>query len=195
VRILTSSPKSDIDLYLGTVAATKHRSGPSEAEGVVLDLFDRFHNRLLRYVLSLGLSTHDSEEIVQEVFLSLFRHLQLGRSRKNLRGWVFRVAHNLALKQRSACQRLQDSVESNASLLERPLDPGLNPEEQVIWGQRQERLLAVLRALPEKDQHCLRLRAEGLRYREIAEILGISLGAVSISLARSLTRLGRVDER
>ena len=57
------------------------------------------------------------------------------------------------------------------------------------------RLRAVLRALPEPDQHCLRLRAEGLRYREIAEVLGMSLGAVSISLTRSLARLERADRR
>jgi RNA polymerase sigma-70 factor (ECF subfamily) len=61
--------------------------------------------------------------------------------------------------------------------------------------QRCKRLRAVVAALPEKDQHCLRLRAEGLRYREIATVLGMSLGAVSISLTRSLARLARADGR
>ena len=54
-----------------------------------------------------------------------------------------------------------------------------------------ERLLAVVDALPELDRRCLVLRAEGLRYREIAGILDMSLGAVSISLARSLARIAR----
>jgi RNA polymerase sigma-70 factor (ECF subfamily) len=54
-------------------------------------------------------------------------------------------------------------------------------------------LLGVLQALPEEDQCCLRLRAEGLRYREISALLGISLGAVSMSLTRSLARLMRAD--
>jgi len=53
----------------------------------------------------------------------------------------------------------------------------------------------VVQALPSNDQACLRLRAEGLRYREIAEIVGISLGSVSNSLARSLERLERMDRR
>lgn len=193
--MLATLPNSDVDLCLSATVGTAPLVASGEVEEAVLSLFGQFHNRIFRYVLSLGLSTCDGEEIVQEVFLSLFRHLQLGRSRKNLRGWVFRVAHNLALKQRSACQRLHDSVKCDAGLLDRHLDPGLNPEEQMASIQRQERLLAVLRALPEQDQRCLRLRAEGLRYREIAEILGISLGAVSISLARSLTRLVRADER
>ena len=60
--------------------------------------------------------------------------------------------------------------------------------------QRQHRLLAVVKALPELDQCCLSLRAEGLRYREIAEVLGISLGAVANSLEKSLSRLNRADE-
>jgi RNA polymerase sigma-70 factor (ECF subfamily) len=57
------------------------------------------------------------------------------------------------------------------------------------------RLLAVVAALPEQDRRCLFLRAEGLRYREIAEILDMSLGGVSLSLARSLVRLARCEKR
>jgi len=68
-----------------------------------------------------------------------------------------------------------------------------NPEQQVINFQRQQRLLAVLRVLPEQEQYCLHLRAEGLVYREIAEVLGISLAAVSVSLGRALARLSRAD--
>lgn len=186
---------STIELYFPVAADTEPSDISGGAEEIVLSLFDQLRNRLLRYVLSLGLPAPDSEEIIQEVFLLLFRHLQLNRSRKNLHGWVFRVAHNLALKQRWACQRLRDTVESDSSLVEGVLDHSLNPEEQLVCIQRQQRLLAVLRILPKQDQHCLRLRAEGLRYREIANVLGISLGAVSISLARSLARLARVDER
>jgi RNA polymerase sigma-70 factor (ECF subfamily) len=75
------------------------------------------------------------------------------------------------------------------------LDPSPNPEEQLLSLHRQRRLLAVVHALPEQDRCCLRLRAEGLRYREIADVLGISLGAVSMSLTRSLARLMCADER
>jgi RNA polymerase sigma-70 factor (ECF subfamily) len=52
--------------------------------------------------------------------------------------------------------------------------------------------MAVVRVLPETDRCCLLLRAEGLRYRDIARALGISLGAVSLSLGRSLARLANV---
>jgi RNA polymerase sigma-70 factor, ECF subfamily len=182
---------------IGLPYPAKARS-PAETrdlEGEVVSLFDQLRNRLLRYVLSLGVSIHDGEEIVQEVFLLLFQHLRAGRSRRNLHGWVFRVAHNLASKQCYSNRKFQDRLGSNGSFGERQLDPAPNPEEELASNQKRQRLLAVFRALPEQDQQCLRLRAEGLRYREIAGILGISLGAVSISLTRSLARLGRVAER
>jgi RNA polymerase sigma-70 factor, ECF subfamily len=167
---------------------------PSDIEREVINLFDEFRIPLLRYTVSLGLSVHDGEEIIQEVFLALFRHLNLGKSRRNLRGWIFCVAHNLALKRRHSNQRSQSEVSSDGVAAERQIDPSPSPEEQAFATQRQRRLLAVVRALPEQDQCCLRLRAEGLRYREIARVLGMSLGAVSLSLARSVARLTRADE-
>jgi RNA polymerase sigma-70 factor, ECF subfamily len=167
----------------------------SPIEGEVMELFDEFRNRLLRYSLSLGLSIPDAEEVIQEVFLALFRHLHLGRSRRNLQGWLFRVTHNLALKQHLANQTLVRRTAGDASAVEEHADPAPGPEEQLSTAQRRARLQAIVQALPKNDQHCLRLRAEGLRYREIATALGMSLGAVSISLTRSLARLARADGR
>jgi RNA polymerase sigma-70 factor, ECF subfamily len=160
----------------------------------VVALFEEFRDHLLRYLLSLGLSAHDGEEIIQESFLLLFRHLQSGKPRQNLRGWIFRVARNLALKQRAANhKRLQQVVEFSETLPEQHVDRNLNPEEELCDRRRQRRLLAVVHALPEPDRSCLHLRAEGLRYREIAQTLGISLGSVAASLAKSLAKLSRVD--
>jgi RNA polymerase sigma-70 factor (ECF subfamily) len=192
--IFTSN--SDLnELPFSTAAEAALSAKPSEIEREVMELFEQFRNPLLRYALALGIPVHDAEEVIQEVFLSLFRHLQLRRSRKNLRGWIFRVAHNIALKKRHANQKSRDRMASDWTVAEERLDPSPNPEEQLSSAQRRERLLAVVRALPEADQGCLRLRAEGLRYREIATVLGISLGAISISLTRSLARLIRADRR
>jgi RNA polymerase sigma-70 factor (ECF subfamily) len=167
---------------------------PSEIEREVISLFDEFRNPLLRYVLSFGLSVHDAEEVTQDVFLALFRHLQRGKSRRNLRGWIFRVAHNLALKQRASNKRLQDTLDGDFTIARAKPDATPNPEEQATSGQTLQRLRTVLRALPEQDRCCLALRAEGLRYREIAATLGISLGSVSLSLTRSLARLESAEK-
>lgn len=171
------------------------RGGTHELEREIVALFDELHHRLLRYVLSFGLAVADGEEIIQEAFLALVKHIQQGRSRRNLRGWLFRVAHNQSLKRLAGNVRRYDPADSSSNNADVHPDPSLNPEEQATFNQRQARLLAAVEALPQQDQSCLRLRAEGLRYREISDVLGISLGSVAASLARSLERLGRVYER
>ena len=190
-----SAPKTDSTQAqpLPVVVGVQKSQRPSDLELEVMALFDAYRVRLLGYVSAFGLTGHDGEEVVQEVFLSLFCHLRMGKPRGNLRAWMFRVAHNLALKQRMANRRWLDRVETERDT-DSVSDPNLNPEEQVLSKQRQRRLLAVVSALPEQDRLCFSLRAEGLRYREIAEVLGISLGSVSVSLTRSLARLMRADE-
>lgn len=148
-------------------------------------LFGQLRSPLLRYVRSLGVAAHDAEEVLQDVFLSLVQHLRGGKPRGNLPGWVFRVGRNLALRAR---MRRKWAAE-----VEDRLDPGETPEEAAARRQRQRRLEAVLRALPERDRQCLELRFQGMRYREIAATLGMSLGGVALSLERSLKRLGQVE--
>jgi RNA polymerase sigma-70 factor (ECF subfamily) len=192
-----SSFDSSLALPLTEAAEAAGSPKPSLLEEEIVSLFDQMQDRLLRYLLSLGLTAPDGEEVVQEVFLALFQHLRRGKPRHNLRAWLFQVAHNLALKQRNAVRRIQLKVaeldEATAENFFVDLSP--NPEDQVVSHQRQGRLLGVLRALPEQDRRCLALRAEGLNYREIAQVLGISLGSVSLSLGRSLARFTRADER
>jgi len=168
------------------------RAGSASVHADVLALFDAHGPGLHRYTRSFGLGAEAARDVVQEVYLSLFRHLSLGRPRHNLQGWLFRVAHNLALKQRHTVTRRMESALDDA-LVDHLLDAAANPEEQVAQDQRRRRLRAVLRALPARDRRCLYLRAEGLPYRDIAKALSISLGSVAKSLARALTRLTNAD--
>jgi RNA polymerase sigma-70 factor, ECF subfamily len=189
-------PSSLTDLAVlpafGTGTGADGRRARLEEE--VVALFDLYRNPLLRYLGSLGLAPADGEEVLQEVFLSLFQHLDRGKPRENLRGWLFRVAHNLALKRRYRTRRdIQARAPAGAEDL--AIDPQPSPEDRAAQRQTQERLLAVVDALAEQDRRCLFLRAEGLRYREIARILGMSLGAVSLSLSRSLARIVRSTQR
>ena len=148
----------------------------------------------MRYLLGFRIPVEDAEEILQEVFLALFQHLRRGKSRLNLRSWVFRVAHNLALKRKEAHAKVQSVASLEVNMDQVFVDAGPNPEDQLVSSQNHRSLQMALHALPEQDQRCLALRAEGLRYREIAEILNISLGGVSLCLARSLGRLARVAD-
>lgn len=167
----------------------------SPAEDAVLELFDALQDRLFRYLTSFMLTVPDAEEILQETFLALFQHLRRGGARDNLKGWLFRVAHNLALKKRYRDRRDYRNLGGSFPAEDLLPDPGLNPEDQFAARQTHAKLMAVVRALSEQDRQCLILRAEGLRYREIAEVLDMSLSSVSVSIGRSLARISRAAER
>lgn len=175
-------------------ASTSSGERDTSLEDEVTALFDQFRNPLLRYLWNFGLSPANCEEVLQEVFLSLFQHLARRRPLTDARAWLFRVAHNIALKQRYRSRREAEAAQAcfHASA---GVDSGLNPEELMAHSQTQRHLTGAVAALSETDRRCLFLRAEGLRYREIGGILNISLGAVSLSLARSLARLARVSAR
>ena len=123
---------------------------PSTAATLAEEVTAFFHADrapLLRYLLSMGLSLAVGEEIVQEVFLSLFQHLRQGKSRENLRGWIFRVGHNLALKERQRAARQQPLNSSEPGPCHKP-----DPEQFATESQRHRRLLAIVRALRSEER-------------------------------------------
>jgi RNA polymerase sigma-70 factor (ECF subfamily) len=194
---MAGRPRSLEFPFLGRLAQEKVSSHCTGLQDEIIGLFDQMRGRILRYALSFGLPIADAEDILQEAFLALHQHLLRGRSRDGLSGWLFRVTHNLSLKRRSVITRAAASPLAEEAGWEATLiaDPQPDPEDQFAFRQRQDRLRFVVDALPEMDRKCLYLRAEGLRYREIAEVLGISVGSVANSLVRSLARLSAANER
>jgi RNA polymerase sigma-70 factor (ECF subfamily) len=96
------------------------------------------------------------------------------------------VAHNLALKLRahqSSNAPFDPQVESTLA------DPKLNPEQSLLERERMLRFHRAMENLSEQQRRCLDLRLEGLRYPEIADVLGISASAVGEFLRRAIVRL------
>lgn len=166
----------------------------SDPDALTLAAFDRHATSLLRYVRTFGLGKEESEDVVQEAFLALFQHLTLGRDQSNLTGWLFRVAHNIALKRHRTVHRRPAHYAWDESLAQAQVDPGLTPEGRMIRRERHRQLWDVVAALPTRDRQCLLLRANGLTYREISRTVGASLGAVAKSLTRVMTRLVAAEE-
>ncbi len=189
---MTDLPQSD-GFVVRATAVSRH-SSESIIQEKVIGLFDELRIPLHRYLAGFPLTLQDSEDVIQEVFLALFQYWRNGKSHQNVRGWLFRAAHNLALKKYLRSRR---DIENAGPLMAVDLvaDPAPNPEDQLAFNQTQKRLLSVVRAMPEQNRWCLYLRAEGLRYREIAEVLDISLGSVSLYLERSLALIARAAER
>jgi RNA polymerase sigma-70 factor (ECF subfamily) len=182
-----------IELTFPATVVADTSTAPVPVQDEVLALFDESGPAIRRYVASFNLGGA-TEDVVQDVFLALFRHLSLGRPRTNLNGWLFQVAHNLALKQRQrTVKRAQVEGAWDAAFTDQLLDDGPNPEERLAEQQRQRHLVGVLRLLPERDQRCICLRAQGLCYRDIARTLGVSLGSVAKSVVRAIGRLAAAD--
>lgn len=182
-----------IALAGGRMEATE-RGAPAAHENPLVGLFDELRIPLLRYLHYFPLRMQDAEDVVQEAFLSLHQQLRRGRSIDEVRGYLFRATHTLALKKRLRSRKDLENNGASDGIEIAIVDPALNPEERLSSQQTQRRVQSVVRALPEQDRWCLYLRVEGLRYRQIAEVLNISLGSVSNSLQRSLVRIERATE-
>lgn len=126
-----------------------------------------------------------AQELTQETFLRLFQTLRRGESIDNVRGWLFRVARNLALKS-IAKERLFLTVEFEA---EHAAGSTESPESALLERERMARVAAAVSGLSPQQKECLHLRWQGLKYREIADAIGISSSAVGEFLRRGLNRL------
>lgn len=149
-------------------------------------LFEELRKPLVRYLICLGLSSDEAQDVSQDAFLQLHRHVSGGGSQENIRSWLFRVAHNQARnRQTSYHQRFATSF--NASQNEMP--DHLTPELALLAKEKSRQLRAAIRSLTEAERECLMLRAEGLRYREIGEVLGIATSTVADSVDRAVRKL------
>src|ERR1700730_5379033 len=68
-------------------------------------LYRELRKPLLRYLVCLGISADEAQDVVQDAFLSLHRHLAADGSRENIRSWLFRVAHNAARNRQNRYER------------------------------------------------------------------------------------------
>ena len=152
----------------------------------MLEQYDREQYALRRYLTFLGLKIDAAEEIVQEAFLRLHRHLKGNGDRGNLRAWLYRVAHNLARNEQSAAhRRLCDSIDSTEPS-HTIIWTGGSPESAVLEQERDRSLRKAIESLSDSQRACLVLRAQGMKYREIAEVLGLSVSTVGENLRRGL---------
>ena len=155
---------------------------------LVLDYYDREQLSLRRYLLFLGLDQESCREIVQETFLKLHEHLLAGGDRTNLRAWLYRVAHNLARNNQTAfhasrTESLTEATKAGA------LADSKSAEDELLANERMQRVSRAMEQLSTAQRDCLIFRSQGLKYREIAEILNLSTSTVGENIQRGLDKL------
>src|SRR3984957_5489570 len=134
-------------------------------------LYQELRKPLLRYLVCLGLSSDDAQDVVQDAFLSLQRRLEAtGRQappawaksdqQENIRGWLFRVAHNRARnRQTSYDRRFAAPLEAASDAIAEQA----SPERAVLEKEKFRRLREATKRLTASERECLLLRAAGLR--------------------------------
>jgi RNA polymerase sigma-70 factor, ECF subfamily len=154
-------------------------------------LFEQLHLPVFRYVLRRMRNPGRAEEVAQETFLRLFRYLKEGRSIENPKAWLFTVANNLAIDGSRDENYIQDLDETTWRKIEDTRMDAADPEKLALHGERLERLRSVVLNLTPLQRECLHLRAEGLRYREIAELMDISISTVADAVRRATLKISR----
>lgn len=155
-------------------------------------LYDELRHPMFRYLLCMRIAPEEAEEVIQESFLRLYKHLHGGGREDNLRGWVYRVAHNLSRSRRRERKFLADTSPELWQQISLSLtDPGAGPEALLLRKEKMMRLHRDIAGLSELQQNWIRLRVEGFRYREIAKILNTTTSTVAGSLRHAIERLTR----
>jgi RNA polymerase sigma-70 factor (ECF subfamily) len=166
-------------------------SGSTAERQLVTDLYADYQTKIYQYVVMIGCAPDSAQEITQEAFLRLYMVLRAGKKVENPRAWVYRVAHNLAFD--AAGCRAREAVLSDA-LVEKLASRERGAEQALLEREWQDGFDAEFQNLSRQQRLCLELRAEGLRYREIASALGIQTSTVGRFLGRAMTRLKKWNQ-
>jgi len=156
---------------------------------LVLEHYDREHAAMRRYLSFLSVNPETAQEIVQESFLKLHEHLLGNGDRTNLRAWLYRVAHNLARNAQKASHSTKTDTLPSLGAADFPVASTPSPEQELLAQERMARLRRSMGELSAAQKQCLVMRAEGLKYREIAEVLNVSVSTVGENVQRGLERL------
>lgn len=163
--------------------------------GAFSELYDRYRDRLIHFIARKTGDRDRAEDLVQEAFIRVTRHLHRFDQTKKFSTWIYTICSNLSkneLRNRSRSplvlfQKLTTHWEPD----HRPLqfeDSTVRPDDMYRKRYLQEIVEQTVEELPEHHKLVFRLRElEGKSYEEIADITGVNLGTVKSRLHRART--------
>jgi RNA polymerase sigma factor (sigma-70 family) len=148
------------------------------------EIFDRHAPAVTRYAWSLASSRFDAEELVQDTFVTLWSSAQRVRINASALPWLLLTCRNHArnltrkrARENAAAIRDDDVVPVGSD----------DAREQLRWVMDE-----ISRLDPADQRVCELCLIEGRPYREVAELLGTSVGAIKQRVSRMRTRLRKV---
>ena len=163
-------------------------------------LLNRFSNPVYNLVYRLLADSTEANDVVQDVFLKIFRNIGKFRGDCNLKTWVYRIAVNEAYNHRRWFSRhrkqevgLDVEDESAPSYAEQLADPRDTPFDFTFGMEQKQRIEEALCQLKPIFKAAVVLRdIEGLSYEEISEIMQVSLGTVKSRILRGREGLKKI---
>jgi RNA polymerase sigma factor (sigma-70 family) len=150
------------------------------------ELFERHERRLFNFCLRLTRDRAVAEDLVQEVFVRILKYRGTFHADSEFSPWMFKLARNAATDLWRARPKEvahePDAPEPAASLP--------HPVDTMHHEERRRRLARALDSLPlEKRELLLLARFSEMRYDEIGELLGASVGAIKVRVHRAMKEL------
>lgn len=162
------------------------RSGDAQAFGV---LVRRYQKRIFRLAFHLVRSGAEAEDVTQETFVRAYQALDRFDGRSEPFTWLYRIAVNLCLNRVSAKRLETEPIESDRFEDTSLEDPGA----ELMRTERAAAVRRAIAALPDKQRAALILRVyHDLSHRQIADVLGSSVGAVKANFFHALGNLKKI---
>jgi RNA polymerase sigma-70 factor (ECF subfamily) len=162
------------------------------------EIYDLYAESIYRYLYRYLGDEAQAEDLTSEVFLKLLQALHTPRApRDHLQGWLYRVAHNQAMDWfRRQKKRVSDSLEVGPDGHPELVAVDDAPLSSLEKRQSQQQLREAIRRLTTDQQRVILLRfGEGLKCKEVAELMGKSEGAIKILQHRAIKRLRKLLDR
>lgn len=142
------------------------------------------YTSIFRYLLQLTRCEETSKDLVQEVFESLYIQMQKKREIKDIKAWLFKSAYNRFVnhysKQKYNLAYTQETIQTGNHF---------ENEHDIETNEKLKQLEAALKKLEPKAYHLLMLYQQGLKYKEMAEILEMNPVSVGKTLTRTIDKL------
>ncbi|MCS7082286.1 MAG: RNA polymerase sigma factor [Bacteroidetes bacterium] len=159
-------------------------------EEAFTELVRRYQERIYGLIRRLVRDHATADDLTQEVFLRAWEGLGRFRGQARLYSWLYRIALNVTMSYFRK-QRLRRWIRLE-ELLPIPVDPAEDPAEVLELEERQRALERAVERLPPKQRMVFMLRYfENLRYEEISQLLGRSVGALKANYHHAVAKLGR----
>src|SRR5947207_5361933 len=157
-------------------------------------LMERWHDRIHGLCARMLSNVHTAEDIAQEVFARVFEKRKDYDPLKRFSTWLWRIAVNRCYDELRKLQRRQEfSIEPDEdghALLPDQLIETASPDQHAVENEEAEVVRKALGQLPDIYRSVLVLRHyQGLKLREVAEVLDIAEGTVNSLMAAALAQL------